>query len=199
MRRLFLLLALLGIAACGSTPTEVFTLTASSDRAARPVPAGGAPVVQVDRASVAEYFDRTQMVTRIGEHRVSLHEFAVWSEPIADLITGGVVDDLARRFGDDRVMRTPARGRGVLPADLRVEMDVLRFDVDEGGVATLDVRWAVLPEGRGESGRVQRRERILATAADPASASSRVLALRETVTVLASHIGDAVARAVPRR
>ncbi len=193
MRRRALLL-LPALAACGSTPTQVFTLSASDDRAARPAPAGRAPLVHVDRASVAEYVDRTQMVTRLGAYRVSLHEFAVWSEPVADLITGAVVDDLARRFGDDRVMRTP-RGRGA-PPDARVEMDVLRFDVDEAGVAVLDARWSVTPSA-GPA--VQRRERITATAADPKEAASRVVALRTAIADLAGRIGDAVAGTAGRR
>lgn len=192
MQRRFLLALVLLAGACGSTPTQVFTLSASGDRAARPMPAGRMPLVHVDRASVAEYFDRTQMVTRIGEYRVSLHEFAVWSEPVADLITAAVVDDLARRFGDDRVLRTP-RGRSAAP-DARVELDVLRFDVDEGGTATLDARWTVQP---GEGAAVQRRERILAAATDPKDAASRVVALREAITALSGHIGDAIA--APRR
>lgn len=190
-RRLLLALPVL-LGACGSTPTQVFTLSASEDRAPRPAPTGRAPLVHVDRATVAEYFDRTQMVTRIGAYRVSLHEFAVWSEPVADLISNAVVDDLARRFGDDRVLRTP-RGRGGA-GDVRVELDVLRFDVDEAGTATLDVRWTVVPAA-GQP--VQRRERILATAADPKDATSRVVALRETLTTLSATIAEAIAAPRP--
>lgn len=190
--RRFLLALVLLAGACGSTPTQVFTLSASGDRAPRPAPAGRVPLVHVDRASVAEYFDRTQMVTRIGEYRVSLHEFAVWSEPVADLITAAVVDDLARRFGDDRVLRTP-RGRSAAP-DARVELDILRFDVDEAGTATLDARWAVHP---AEGAAILRRERILASASDPKDATSRVVALRDALTTLSGHIGDAIA--APRR
>lgn len=187
--RAFALVLALALGACGSTPTQVFTLAPSGDRAPRPAPSARGPVVHVDRATVAEYFDRTQMVTRIGEFRVSLHEFAVWGEPIADLITGAVVDDLARRFGDDRVLRTP-RARGPVPADAQVSIDVLRFDVDEAGKATLDARWTVAP---AEGQAVQRRERIVTTATDPKEAASRVVALREAVAVLAERIGDAVA------
>ncbi len=186
-RRLLLALPVL-VAACGSTPTQVFTLSASEDRGPRPAPPGRAPLVHVDRATVAEYFDRTQMVTRIGAYRVSVHEFAVWSEPVADLISNAVVDDLARRFGDDRVLRTP-RGRGGA-ADVRVELDVLRFDVDEAGTATLDVRWGVVP---ATGATTQRRERITATATDPKEAAQRVVALRQTLTTLSATIGDAIA------
>jgi uncharacterized protein len=186
------LLLLLVLAGCGSTPTQVFTLAASSDRTANPAPAGRAPLIHVDRASVAEYFDRTQMVTRIGDFRLSLQEFSVWSEPIGDLITRAVVDDLARRFGDDRVLRTP-RSRGPAP-DARIELDVLRFDIDEAGIATLDARWTILAADAAET---QRRERITEPGADAKDATSRVVALRRALTVLAGRIGDAVP--APRR
>lgn len=186
MRRALLFAAPLLLAACGSTPTQVFTLSASDDRAPRPAPSGRGQMILVDRATVAEYFDRTQMVTRVGAWRISLHEFAVWSEPVAELISNAVVDDLARRYGDDRVMRSP---RGRATSDLRVELDVLRFDVDEAGVATLDVRWAVVPAA-GTA--IQRRERITATASDPKDATQRVVALRETLTTLSATIADAI-------
>ena len=187
MGRRLLFAAPLLLTACGSTPTQVFTLSASEDRAPRPAPAARGPVIHVDRATVAEYVDRTQMVTRIGAYRVSVHEFAVWSEPVAELISNAVVDDLARRFGDDRAMRTP-RGRG--GADIRVELDVLRFDVDEAGTATLDLRWSIVPTTGTAT---QRRERITATAADPKDAASRVVALRQTLTTLSATIADAIA------
>jgi uncharacterized lipoprotein YmbA len=186
------LAAALLLTACGSTPTQVFTLSASEDRAPRPAPPGPSAGVHVDRATVAEYFDRTQMVTRIGAYRVSLHEFAVWSEPIADLISNAVVDDLARRFGDDRVMRTPpARGA---PADVRIELDVLRFDVDDAGTATLDVRWTVSPANGAP---LSQRERILATATDPTQPASRVVALRQTLATLSEHLAAAIGSARP--
>jgi uncharacterized lipoprotein YmbA len=193
MRRRLLLTIPFILAACGRTRTEVFTLSASEDRAARPAPAARGPVIHVDRATIAEYFDRTQMVTRSGAYRVSLHEFAVWSEPVAELISNAVVDDLARRFGDDRVMRTP-RGRG--GADIRVELDVLRFDVDEAGMATLDVRWAVAPAAGAMT---QRRERLTAMAADPKDAAQRVVALRETLAALSAVIADAIGGRQPTR
>src|SRR5947208_1479443 len=101
--------ALLLLAHCGSTPTQIFDLS-SPGRAA---PAASAPVraatlVCIDKPSVAGYFDRTQMVTRGPGSRISIHEFEIWSEPPADLIQRAIVDDLARRFGPDRVMATPA-------------------------------------------------------------------------------------------
>ena len=138
--------------------------------------------------SVAAYFDRTQMVTRRDEYHLSFHEFTVWSEPIAELITRALVDDLSTRFGDDQVMATPpSRGSD---ADWRIETDVTRFDVDEAGNTLLDARWTLL--GRDDRVVARRRERITTVAAKPTDAASRVTALRQTIATLAERIGAAV-------
>ncbi len=180
---------LLLLASCGSTPpTEVYGLTASSERADSPA-AGGAPIVFVDPAVISDYLDRTQMVTRKGDYRISLHEFAIWSEPLGDLIAASLVDDLGRRFGDDQVMVTP------IPAyedpDWRVELRVLRFDVDEAGDAVIDVRWTLL-QGRREELAASRREVIVTKAANPELPASRVAALREGLVILADRIGSRI-------
>ncbi len=193
LRLLLLPLAFL-LAACGSTPpTKVYTLTPSETRPVTEAEAG-APTIFVDPTAVAEYVDRTQMVTRAGDYRLSLHEFAIWSEPLGELITRSVVDDLSARFGDDQVMQTP------IPLydypDWRVELAVLRFDVDQGGEAVIDARWTLL-DGRDDRLKDSRRELIVTTAANPEDPDSRVIALREGLAILAGRIGDRIAAARP--
>jgi uncharacterized lipoprotein YmbA len=125
------------LSSCGSTPTRVFDLSTAADTAPATVASsGGQPLIWVDKPAVAGYFDRTQMVTRSGSNRISMHEFEVWSDPPADLIARAIVDDLALRFGKDWVMRMPV-GRHAMP-DWQVELDVTRFDVDDAGQAVLD-------------------------------------------------------------
>jgi uncharacterized lipoprotein YmbA len=186
--------ALLLLAACGSTPTQVFDLSPRVPNA--PVvaePPRGGPLIWVDKPSVAGYFDRTQMVTREGAgNRISIHEFEVWSDPPADLIQHAVVDDLAHRFGSDRVMATPV-AHYVEPA-WRIALDVIRFDVGEGGDAVLDARWTLLaaPSDRLAA---SRREWIEVPSGDAADPAKRVTALCEAVAMLAGRIGDAIATA----
>ena len=183
----------IGLTGCGGKPTKVFDLsTAIAGRAGAPA-GGGGPLVFVDKPQVAGYFDRTQMVTRGSDGRVSIHEFEVWSDPPAELIQRAVVDDLAVRFGVDRVMATPVQ-RYATP-DWRVSIDVLRFDVDEAGRSTLDARWTLLA-GADERLAATRRERIETSAGDSLDPKRRVVALRQAVSVLANRIADAMA--VPR-
>ena len=185
--------ALLLLAACGSTPTQVFDLSPGVPGApAAAVPSREGLLIWVDKPSVAGYFDRTQMVTRGAGSRISIHEFEVWSDPPADLIQRAVVDDLAHRFGADRVMATPVAHYAT--PGWQVALDVIRFDVDEAGEAVLDARWTLLA---GSSDRLagSRRERIEVPSGDAADPAKRVTALREAVAMLASRIGDAVAAA----
>jgi hypothetical protein len=133
------------------------------------------------------------MVTRAGAgSHISIHEFEVWSDPPADLIQRAVVDDLARRFGADRVMATPVEHYAT--PGWRVALDVIRFDVDDGGAAVLDARWTLLAEASDRLA-ASRREWIEVPSGDAADPAKRVTALRAAVAMLASRIGDAVAAA----
>ena len=129
------------------------------------------------------------MVTRTGDNRVSIHEFEVWSDPPAELIARALVDDLAHRFGADRVMTTPVEHHAK-PA-WRVELDVLRFDVEDGGQAVMDARWTLLA-GPNDGLAVTRREQIGTPARNAADAKQRVAALRAAVAILATRVGDAI-------
>ena len=184
---------LLALTRCGSPRTQVFDLSAVGETVSptTALPRSG-PLIYVDKPTVAAYFDRTQMVTRTGTNRVSLHEFEIWSDPPSDLIARALVDDLARRFGKDRVMITPV-ARYTKP-DWRVVLDISRFDVEETGQAVLDVRWTLLQEPDDRLV-VTHRERIEAPVGDVVDPTQRVAALRAAVAVLAGRIGDAVANA----
>jgi uncharacterized lipoprotein YmbA len=163
------------------------------DEPAAAVPARDGPLIWVDKASVAGYFDRTQMVTREGAgSRISIHEFEIWSDPPADLIQRALVNDLAHRFGTDRVMATPVAHYAT--PGWQVALDVIRFDMDDGGDAVLDARWTLLA---GSSDRLlaSRREWIEARSGDAADPAKRVTALSEAVAMLASRIGDAITSA----
>ncbi len=192
-----LLIALFALAACG-TATRIYDLSGTGAPPAT-TPAQPGPVIYVDRPSVAAYFDRTQMVTRTGSNRVSIHEFEIWSDPPADLLARALVDDLAGRFGRDKVMSTPTLH---VPApSWRVSIDVTRFDVEEAdpvrgqstpGTAVLDARWTLLREPGTHPG-PSHRARIDLPVSDVTDATVRVAALRAAVAKLAGQIGDAIA------
>ncbi len=177
MRRRGVVFGLAGgpLVGCGRKPTKVVDVSPAISARVSVVAGGGGPLVYVDRPRVADAFDHTQTNA---------------SEPSAGEIQRAMVDDLAVRFGMDRVMATPIQ-RYATP-DWRVSFDVLRFDVDEAGRAALDARWTLLA-GADERLAATRRERIEASAGGGADSQHRVVALRAAVAILANRIADAMA------
>lgn len=191
------LAAVLGLGACAGTPPSHFFLLgppaqevgqASSPAAPQPAKPG-APLLFVDPVIVATYADRSQMVTRQADGQVGFAEFQVWAEPIGNLITTTLVDDIGRRLGPDRVMATPPRLD--FDAPYRLTVDVLRFDVDAQNRAVVDARWTLLrsPDGRLVT---TRRQQVTEPVADPMSYPARVAAFRRALDALADDIGQAI-------
>ena len=140
----------------------------------------------------------------LGDGQVRFAEFQVWAEPVGNLITGTLVDDLGRRLGPDRVLATPSRLD--FSAEYRLTVDVLRFDVDDAGDAVLDARWTLL---HGQDGRLvttrrsqpptRRRSDILPSSGSPPStARSKPWPSRSADTISpASRAGGILAACGP--
>lgn len=182
------LAGLLGLAGCGSSePTRFYLLSPEPTAAAQPV---AGPVVFVDQATIAPYLDRAQIVSRVAPDQVAFSDVRTWAEPVTSMITRYLVDELGMRFGPDRVLETPAR-RDLTP-DLRLTLDVQRFDGDQAGLMVLDARWTLLA-GPDERFVATGRERIAEPAADPASWDARVAALGLALRTFAERLGQVIA------
>jgi uncharacterized lipoprotein YmbA len=190
------MVAALSLGACaGTPPSHFYLLGAAPDGPVADGPAAaveGGPLLLVDPVTVAAYADRSQMVTRLADREVRFAEFEVWAQPIGSLITAALVDDLAARFGPDRVLATPSRLD--FSADYRLAVDVLQFDVDAAGQAVLDARWTLVA-GADEHFLATGRERLAELVADPASYPERVAALDRAVAGLAGRIGQRIGEA----
>ena len=187
------------LCACSGTPPSHFFLLGPATPEAAPAASAtdqktGGPLLFVDPVGVAAYADRSQMVTRSADGQVRFAEFQVWAEPVGNLITATLVDDLGRRLGPDRVLATPSRLD--FGADYRLTVDVLRFDVDDAGDAVLDARWTLL---HGQDGRLvtTRRSHLAERVAEPTSFPERVAALDRTIETLAEHIGQTISPGKP--
>jgi uncharacterized lipoprotein YmbA len=99
----------------------------------------GGPVLVLGPVKVAAYLDRPQMVTKGSGSEVKLSEFERWAEPLMDNIRTVLANDLSVLVPTDRISFYPAR----LPpdVDLRIAVEVLRFDGSLGGDAVLEARW----------------------------------------------------------
>ena len=151
MTRTTILLALtLALSACASGGRERFyTLDAPE-----PPAAGEGPSIQVSSVSVPDLIDRPQIVVRAGPNQVRMSEQARWAEPLKSAIARVVAANLAATLGG-RV--GPQRG----DADLRVAIDVQRFESTPGDGVLIDAAWSVTPKsGERRVGRTVAREKV---------------------------------------
>lgn len=151
-----LLLALL--AGCSSAPPiRYYTLSANAAQTA--VTAVPAYTVAVGPATVPQAVDRPQLVIRVGAHRVALADGQRWAEPLSDELVQVITDNLARELTGARLATW--RQDAALNPDVRVLIDVRRFESTLGDAALIDALWTVRPRhGEPRSGHAVVREPV---------------------------------------
>lgn len=146
VRPLLLLVALLLLTACASSPpSRFFTLTplAEADRRDSDI-SGGALAVGIGPVVFPQFLDRPQLVLRDGTNRLSLEEFNRWGGTVQDDFLRVWGENLAHLLNTSRIVIFPSESR--LPLDFRITAEVVSFEGRVGGDAVLKVRWAVMDE-----------------------------------------------------
>jgi glutathione-regulated potassium-efflux system ancillary protein KefC len=109
-------------------------------------PAAAIPVL-IRSVTVHELVDRPQTVVHAGANHVAVEKFARWADPLTSQIPRVFAAGVAQILNSPRVSAYPICG--VQGAAYRMQLDVQRFDVTHGEVATVDVLWSVSPPGKG--------------------------------------------------
>ncbi len=189
-----LLCALLAstLGACASSPpASYFTLDDGEMPAARSPQGVGVAIVQVD---LPELIDRPQLVVRSAGHQVQFSEQHRWAEPLRGQIRRVMARDLGDALESGRIATDGARGA---PADVKVTLDIQRFEVVAGRV-DLIASWHVqAPDGSAFRGRSSLSEEIAAgvQANDYSSmVAAHRRALRRLADSLAADIGNRLGR-----
>ncbi|BCS97072.1 hypothetical protein DSLASN_27040 [Desulfoluna limicola] len=132
------------VAGC-ATPAAKFTHHVLHPAVSPSAEAGGwdpEVYVVVGPVELPAYLDKPQMVLRHSDHTLSFSEFQRWAEPLRKGISRAVAENLSRLTGAEKVAIYPFDAPQGSPS-MRVVMDVVRFDADDDGKVTLDVRWGV--------------------------------------------------------
>lgn len=178
------------VAACGSTPKSTFYLLSAED-ARLGDPAG--PVVHVSPVALPSYLARPEIVAREAGHRLSLADFERWAEPLDESFSRALTLDLAAALPGALVVEEPWEVVDVPGREAsRVSVNVLRFDVDERGVARLDARWTV--ERNGDAATLRVHGSALASEPVGSATAERVTALSALVDELARAIAAELGR-----
>lgn len=177
IRHAMLLALALGAVGCLSLkpqpdPARFYVLSATV-----PEPASRQPglVVGIGPVTLPDYLDRSQLVTRYGDHRLGLAEASRWAEPLESMVARVLRDDLVAALGAERGLDHPW-ARTLAPAPV-IEVDFEHFERDSVGTALLDARWRVRHGTGVRVGRSQLSEpSATMSSEDAVAAQSRALA-----------------------
>ena len=161
------------ISGCASTPSHLYTLSASPAAAANSDPNLSKLVIVIGPVSIPAIDDVPQIVVDTGPNQVSLSEFNRWASPLKDNIARVVAANLVALLGTPRVSSALN-----IEADYRVAIDVQTFESAPGDAATLSALWTVrrVKDGKTDSGRTTDREPVAQKSYEAlAAAHSRAL------------------------
>jgi uncharacterized lipoprotein YmbA len=154
MKRPVVILAVLAVTACASTPpSRFFTLSGA------PAPASPTSTLSivVGPVTIPAVVDRPEIVVTLGENEVWLDEFNRWASPLADAIAVAVAENLSAQLA---TARATSLVQSAVDADFRVAIEVQRFESAPGSYALLDAVFTVrrTADGRTATGRTAARE-----------------------------------------
>jgi uncharacterized lipoprotein YmbA len=138
-------LALAGCLGGPSGPTNFYMLSPLSPSQAGTSAATAEGRIRIGLATVVvpEYLNRNEIVFNLDNTVYQLAEFNQWAEPLNDNLTRVLAENLTNLVRDDLIDVFLASDSSI-PADYRLEVDVLRLDGNLGGQVALISQWALL-------------------------------------------------------
>jgi uncharacterized protein len=186
---------LAALAACAPTrPTSFYTLSTVAEPGAVASRSGKNPVIGLGPVTLPQYLDRPDIVTREGENQMRLAEFHQWAQPLDSLLNRTLAEDLFALLGAEDVIPLPQRRE--VPLDRVVEVDVNRFEADQGGEVVLDARWRVY-EGDDETLLASGRSVVAEQGAPVPGYEAIVAAMSRAVGQVSAEIASAIDGGAP--
>lgn len=176
---------------CATTqPTEFYMLSSltSPGHQAEPTLEQSELSVGVGPITFPQYLNRPQIVIRASRNKLTLDEFNKWAEQLEGNFTHVVAENLSILLGTEQIELFPWELRSSV--DYQLVMDVIEFDGNPSGDATLLARWSLV-SGDGETMIMTKKSRHTNTP-DGDDYESLVEALSETLADLSREISEAV-------
>jgi uncharacterized lipoprotein YmbA len=126
----------LWLAACAGQPAAYFRL-ATLPGAVQP---GGPAALTLRNIGIPGYLDQSGIGAPGGAYRFETFPNDLWAEPLADMLQSVMVQELAQRLPGTNVLASG--GAVAAPADMLIEINLLRFDPAPGGGMVLTAQTA---------------------------------------------------------
>ncbi len=173
-----LLFACAGVACARSPDPRLYTLPVTAGARVSDAPA----IIELMRPSIAGYLDRPGIVREITEQRLEASEKDRWAEPLAEMVSRVLAQDLAARLPNTQVFTEVGTVRALPGA--RVQVDLVRFQ--RAGDEVILVASVGIARGDAGSGAVI--ERVELRAAADGDTSAVVAAMGKLLGELADRV-----------
>lgn len=194
-RALFAVAALvssMALPGCASDPvTRYYVLAASAPLPARA--AEKAVAVVIRDVKLPQYLERVQIVTRGSENRLLMADYELWAGELRQDMTRVLAENLARLLPSDRVVAAPHTLK--LQPDVRLELEVLRFERDALGKVELSARWWIT---RGTDGTVLASQGATLSG-PPLGSNAPYEAIVASMSAVYSELAREIARSIQAR
>ena len=142
-RSLFGILLMLLAGCAGTEPSRFYMLTPMpgsdaevlSETVAQDVSVGVGPI------NIPDYLDRQQIVTSSNQNEIKMSEFDRWAGSLKDSFARVLSENLSVLLSTDSVFLFP--WRGAITVDYHIGLEVIQFDGELDGNASLIARWAI--------------------------------------------------------
>lgn len=143
-------LALLAmLAACGTSPApRYYTLGSAGTISPVTAPSANVPSVWVAPVTLPESVDRPQLVVRLAANRVAILDQHRWAEPLGSAVSRSIAANLSAQLGGARV--SAEAQHAAAGAQIRVLVDVQRFESVPGQSAIIEALWSVRRSAEAE-------------------------------------------------
>lgn len=151
IRSLFISIILISVlSGCANTPPSRFYMLSSqstSEEKKSNLADPGCIALAIGPVELPEYLNRPQILSRISENELKLADFDKWAEPLDHNISRVIIENLTEQLHAWNFAVFPWGGS--IPIDYRIAVDIIRFDGNLSGDATLVVRWSIfVQEGK---------------------------------------------------
>ena len=190
-------LALAGCLGGPSGPTNFYMLSPLSPSQAGTAAASAEGRIRIGLVTVVvpEYLNRNEIVVNLDNTVYRLAEFNQWAEPLNNNLTRVLEENLTNLLRGDSIDVFLASDSSI-PADYRLEVDVLRLDGNFGGQVALISQWALLETEEGGL-MLMRRSEYQELAADQ-TVKELVLAQSRVIEKLSRDIAAAIKKTMAK-
>ncbi len=144
MLRCILMVSLLVLlAACGSSPkTDFYRLNADQGAVMQSANLSTGPAVGVWQVDLPDMLDRSEIVTRDNQFKITMADFSWWASSLKKNMTLLIVTQLSQHLQSNRIVSSPWPSYRKI--DYQVRTRVERFDGELGGEVVLRGLWSLL-------------------------------------------------------